>query len=512
MKSASAGKELYKRLRAVPWPQLWAGDVARFDRAGARERFETVSVVRAVGVVFSESGPAEQKEEVKQWLLRLLRDPEEKIRRYAIAALPKIGVGAEEEAELLALLRTTTNAREEKFLGQTLDKIGGAATLETMESAGGLSLRTEQKVKASVARSQSPSVVRLDRVLSDSDRLRIHLRGRSGLEGIVRDEVIEQGKFRVVDVDAGLVAITPLAPCTLGDIFGLRCFGTIGFVLGIVRPAGESETIEALAATIASPLAERLFAALTEGAIRYRLEFIGKGHRRGAVRLVTERAYALCPRILNDAREAPWAIDIHTTGRGDSVELRPRLTPDPRHSHRLDDVPAASHPPLAACIARLGGRAENEIVWDPFCGSGQELIERALLGGVRRIHGTDLSAAAIDIAGRNLAAARIAPVESHFTCCDFRDFAARAGVAPHSLTLILTNPPLGQRVRIPNLRELFDDLFAIAAGLLQPGGRLVFTNPFRMESPQPSLKLLSRQVVDMGGFDCRLEVYEKTRR
>ena len=510
MKSGQASKDLYKQLRALPWARLWAEDVARFDRAAPRERFESVAVIRAVGVVFPESGPVEQRDEVKQWLLGLLHDPEEKVRRYAMAALPKLGAGASEEAELLAILRTGANAREEKFVGQTLNKIGGAATLESIGAAGALSPQTEQRVKASVARAESPSAVRMDRVVSGEGRLRIHLRGRKGLEGIVREEVEAQGKFRVVDVDPGLVAITALAPFTLADLFALRCFGSVGFVLGLVKPAGESDSVESLASLIASPLAQRLFTALTEGSIRYRLEFVGKGHQRAAVRSVADRAYALCPKILNDAREAPWAIDIHATGRGDSVELRPRLTPDPRHAYRLDDVPAASHPPLAACMARLAGRVEDEIVWDPFCGSGMELIERAQLGGVRRAYGTDRSAAAVGIAGRNFAAAHGDSVEARFICCDFRDFAGTEGIAPNSLTLIITNPPLGRRVRIPGLRGLFDDLFACAARLLQPGGRLVFTNPYRMESPQSSLSLQSRRVVDLGGFDCRLELYRKS--
>ena len=513
MKSGNPNKDLYKRLRALPWSQLWTEEVARFDRADRDERFKTVSVVRAVGVVFSESGPVEQMDEVKQWLRRLLHDPEEKVRRYAMAALPKVGVGADEEAELLALLRSTESAREGQFLSRALDKIGGVATLHAIETVGHFSPQTLQRVKASVARSEAPSAIVLDRVLPDSDKLRIHLRGRRGLEGIMRDEVNEHGKFRVIDVDPGHVAVTPLAPCTLADVFGLRCFGTMGIVLGLVPPAtSDAESIDALAAAITSPLAERLFAELTDGAIRYRLEFIGQGHRRGAVRRVADRAFALCPRILNDAREAPWAVEIHATQHGDSVELRPRLTPDPRHSYRLGDVPAASHPPLAACLARLAGRVENESVWDPFCGSALELIERARLGGVRRLYGSDSSPAAIDIARQNIAAAQLPSAETHLACCDFREFAKVAGLAPRSLTLIITNPPLGRRVRIPNLRGLFDDLFAAAAELLAPGGRLVFTNPFRMESPQPSLALRSSHVVDLGGFDCRIEVYEKRER
>ena len=512
MKSANTSKELYRQMRAMQWEPLWKEEVARFDRASPRERFERVSVIRAVGVVFLESGPAGQRDEVRQWLRKLLQDPEEKIRRYAIAALPKIGAGAGGEEELLALLRSGTNEREAKFLGQTLDKIGGAATLEVLGATGALGLHTEQKVRASVARTQSPSAILMDREIADFRGLRIHLRGRAGLEAIVREEVEAQGKFSVLDVQPGLVAITVQAPFTLGDIFALRCFGTVGFVLGNVKSTDDTASTDALASLIASPLSQRLLSTLTQGAIRYRLDFVAKGHQRAAVREIANRAYALCPQLLNDAREAPWAIDIHPGANGDSVELRPRLSPDPRHAYRLDDVPAASHPPLAACMARLAGPQENESVWDPFCGSGLELIERTRLGGVRRVFGSDLSAEAVAIATRNFAASQPGAVAGRFTRCDFRDFPDLQELPAGSVTLIISNPPLGRRVPIRDLRGLFEDLFAVAANLLAPGGRLVFTNPFRMESPERSLKLQSRQTVDLGGFECRLELYRKVAR
>jgi 23S rRNA G2445 N2-methylase RlmL len=349
----------------------------------------------------------------------------------------------------------------------------------------------------------------LDAELSSLGRLRMHLRGRRGLEAYTREEIEAQGKFRIVDVDPGLVAISALSSFTLADIFALRCFGTVGFVLGLAKPGRAGEAIEALASLIASPLSERLFTKLTDGSMRYRLEFVGKGHQRSAVRRIADRAFALCPRILNDAREAPWAIDIHSTPHGESVELRPRISPDPRFAYRCDDVPAASHPPLAACLARAAGPLENASVWDPFCGSGLELIERAKLGGVRRVYGTDRDATAISIIERNFSSAGFTGVERHFHRCDFRELATAAKVASRTLDLIITNPPLGRRVRIPNLRGLFNDLFAVAAEMLRPGGRFVLTNPFRMDSPQRSLKLHSRHVVDLGGFDCRLEVYRK---
>lgn len=510
-------KELYRQLRNLSCERLWADEMPKFDRATPQERIDRVALVRAVGVVFSESGTMDQRDAVRPWLQRLLRDPHEKIRRYAMAALPKIGAGRSEEAELLSLLRTTAVEREKKFLGQTLEKIGGAATLEEIKKgAAGLLPQTEQKVKASLARNESPSAVRMNRQLSDFAGVQIHLRGRRGLEQIVREEVEgsggTKGKFRVNEVSSGLVAMTPVAPFTLADIYALRCFGTVGFVLGSVENSDEAKAVEALAGTITSPLSRRIFKTFTEGSIRYRLEFVSQGHQRGAVRLVTNRAYALCPEILNDPRRAPWIVAIHPTARGSLVELSPKLTPDPRFAYRQHDVPAASHPPLAACMARLAGRVENEIVWDPFCGSGLELVERSLLGGVRSIFGTDLSAEAVAISQDNFSAANLKSIQAKFTCCDFRDFAKGAGLGPNSATLIITNPPMGKRVPIANLPQLFADLFSVAATVLKPGGRLVFANPFQMESPNSSLKLQSRQMVDFRGFDCHLEKYVKTGR
>ena len=202
-------------------------------------------------------------------------------------------------------------------------------------------------------------------------------------------------------------------------------------------------------------------------------------------------------------------MDLHPAGHGISVELRPKLTPDPRFTYREDDIRAASHPPLAACMARLSGRVNNEIVWDPFCGSGLELIERALLGGVQRIYGTDISPDAIAISRANSAAAQVKAVQWKFACCDFRDYATVEGLGPKSVTLMITNPPMGRRIRVPDLRGLLRDLFAVAAKVLKPGGRLIFANPLRIEPLDPSLKLKHRKVIDLGGFNCRLEMYLK---
>jgi tRNA G10 N-methylase Trm11 len=68
---------------------------------------------------------------------------------------------------------------------------------------------------------------------------------------------------------------------------------------------------------------------------------------------------------------------------------------------------------------------------------------------------------------------------------------------------------MGRRIRVSNMRRLFGDLFAVAAAVLKPGGRLIFANPLRIEPLDRSLKLKYRKVIDLGGFNCRLEMYLK---
>jgi tRNA G10 N-methylase Trm11 len=222
---------------------------------------------------------------------------------------------------------------------------------------------------------------------------------------------------------------------------------------------------------------------------------------------LASRVYARCPEILNDPRKVTWTVDIYPSGRGQLVELRPNLTPDPRFSYRQRDVPAASHPQLAACLARLAGRMENEVIWDPFCGSGLELIESAFLGGVGSVFGTDRSTEALGIAQSNFAAAHRESVSAKFICGDFRDVASGKDLGARPVTLIITNPPMGMRVPVANLRQLIEDLFRVAVNVLNPGGRLVFVNPLARATPHPLLKLQFQQKVDMGGFECRMEKY-----
>ena len=265
------------------------------------------------------------------------------------------------------LKREKPGERERKNLARALDKIGGKATLDVADK---LPVQTSLKVKASIAREESPSTISLDEKIEKVASLQIHLRNRRGLEGFVRQEVesSQQARrlFEVKSSRPGLVELTPLAAFRLSDLLSLRCFGTLAFVLGKIPKPDAAPIAKVLAAS------SHLLQTLTQGSLRYRLEFPSLGHQRALVREIANRVYALSPDLLNDARSAPWAVEIHPYDGQFLVELRPRLSPDPRFSYRMLDVPAASHPPLAACMARLSGTSGSDAVWDPFFGSGLE--------------------------------------------------------------------------------------------------------------------------------------------
>jgi vesicle coat complex subunit len=52
--------------------------------------------------------------QVKSWVKSLLSDPSEKVRRYAMAAIPKLGGDVEAEKEIITILKTSSVEREKR--------------------------------------------------------------------------------------------------------------------------------------------------------------------------------------------------------------------------------------------------------------------------------------------------------------------------------------------------------------------------------------------------------------
>lgn len=506
-----ADNELYRRLRGKSVAALWAEDVAAFDRMAEPERTRHAAVIRAVGVVLADRGAPEERARAVAWLNALLGDASEKVRRYAMAALPKLGEDIVAESRLLGILASPAGDRERRNAIDALGRIGGEATLRAARNDPGALPLPLGRLEARVARKTDPGSLQFESPLQRVAGLRIHLRCREGLESILAEEVrsLLAGKLAVQSAAPGCVVTDALAPFTLSDLLRLRCVAHLAFALGEVRARDRAEATRLLAQRIASPRLRDLASAFNAGAFRYRLELDASLGNAEMTRQVAAEAHRIDPSALNDPREAPWSVDVLPTRAGAGVELRPRLVPDPRFAYRVGEVAAGSHPPLAAAMARLAGAFQGEVAWDPFCGGGVELVERARLGGVDRVIGTDLSESAIGVARRNFEAAAVPGVRSSFIQADFRSHARIPELAATGVTLVITNPPMGRRVPVPDLRGLIADLFRSAAEVLRPGGRLVFPNPVRIEPEPGTLRLVSRGRVDLGGFACRLEVWRK---
>jgi SAM-dependent methyltransferase len=384
-------------------------------------------------------------------------------------------------------------------------------------------------LEANIARQTQAGALQPDSRLEDLREVRVLLSCRSGLAGFLREELAEHGTTRAVfhptappdgrHETADHLELSPRKPFALEDLFSIRCWSSLGFPLGglpALPRAGAPLPLKELARLAGSPLAWKIMRAFTGGPIRYRWEFPARRIHATCARELSERVHALRPGLLNDPRQAPWEMRVAETPRGIFVTLLPKFRPDPRFAYRTGDVPAASHPPLAAAMARFAevGSApfrHREHIWDPFCGSGLELAECALRDASAHLWGTDLDPAAHRVAAANIERARTATTHVPHTPVrvftgDFRD-APKLGIPGDTLTLVITNPPLGKRVPKKDLADLMQSLFSMAQRALVPGGRLVLINPCAPFADKGTLRLQASRRIDLGFAHFPLEKY-----
>ena len=495
--------DLYRALRGKPCDELWR-DAQALASLAEPERSRRAAVVRAVGVAFADRADEAGKARARDWLRGLLADPSEKIRRYAAAALPKLGDDRGAEGALLARLPGASSESERRALREALGKVGGRATLDS----GAAGAPDVGRLLARAARQDNPGSVDTDALLPAG--IDLAFRCRPGLEALLAEELAERlPETRTDTVAPGRVQVRAEGRLRVADLLRPRVAASVALVLGEVRARSAAAAVQPIALRLAGQVGSSVLRAATRGAPRYRIEAPDDLAGADFHRAVADAVRALAPDLLNDARGAPWSLDLLPIAGGVRLELRPRFVPDPRFAYRTGDIPAASHPPLAAAMARLAGRREGDVVWDPFCGSGLELVERASLGGVSLLVGGDLDPAAVAVARANLEAANLAGARSRLLVGDFREHRKVPELTAGTVSLVLTNPPMGRRVPVKDLRGLIGDLFDAAADVLSPGGRLVFPNPVRVAPADDRLRLVSATDVDLGGFTCRLERWDR---
>ena len=384
---------------------------------------------------------------------------------------------------------------ERRALAEALGKLGGSDALERLRDLdpgddAELARRRDRALLIAdrTAKRDVESEVALD--VDPPAPVVVRVRCKAGLGGLLVEDLTARGFAPTPHGDAAADVKLDRAWSAL---FASRLWERAG-----VRVPLASVDPAAIVAALTTPNVRALLQAWTRGPIRWRLGF-AQGHKRAVVWNVAKEVTARAPELINDPTQTTWDVLV-----GDhALELAPRRFDDPRFAWRVADIPAASHPTVAAALAYVGEARKGDRVWDPFAGSAAELIERTRLGAYASLLGTDLDDKALAAARLNLASAH---VEATLATADARTH------DPGDIDLIVTNPPLGSRVQLDATALLVAALPNFARALA-PGGRLVWITPAQRKTTKVAEQLGLRRTrslaVDLGGVRGHLERWER---
>ncbi len=441
-------------------------------------------------------------------LLTALEDTDPKTRRNAAIALGHVARADVEDA-LLATWERDPRPPMRRTIATSLGKVGGVRSLPLLRDAAQSEdaelARIAQRARAMVERTGSRSERgSIDASRSPPRPAAFVALARSGLEDLLADELTNVAAVVETRV-AGPGRVTARLAGSIDALLAARTMLSFHFAVPSETRRGSEALSETIARAATSDAAKEIFATWTAGPVRYRIAWAEGGHQRAAIWDASRAIASHAPELVNDPTASTWELVVARSENVVELTIAPRALVDPRFAWRRRDVPAASHPTVAAALALVAGVRDDDIVWDPFVGSGAELVERALLGPARALFGSDIDPEALAASRENLAAAG---VEARLEQQDALD------PAPNGVTLILTNPPMGRRAsRAAGLDERLDRFVAHAAQALVPRGRLVWMAPWprraRTAARAAGLTLEWARAVDMGGFEAELQRWVK---
>lgn len=140
--------------------------------------------------------------------------------------------------------------------------------------------------------------------------------------------------------------------------------------------------------------------------------------------------------------------------------------------HRPHFAPVSIHPKYARALVNMARVRAGDLVADPFCGTGGQLLEAALVGA--RVVGGDLDA-------RMAAGTR--DMLASYGVKDARVEARDVGELPEFLgekaDVVISDPPYGRSstTHQEEMGELYERFFHAAREALKPGGRLAIITP-----------------------------------
>lgn len=231
-------------------------------------------------------------------------------------------------------------------------------------------------------------------------------------------------------------------------------------------------------------------------------------------------------------------LNIHISEEACTLSLDSSGESLHQRGYRVASVEAPINEVLAAGLIKLSGwKADCDFI-DPFCGSGTFLIEAALMArniypGVFRkefgfekwkdfdrelfdeiynddsqerefdhkIYGYDINLPAIEVASRNVKSAGVSDLVV-LKQQDFRKF-----TNPSQKSIIITNPPYGERLTPPDLLTLYQSIGKVLKHEFSGGEAWIISSKqelFEHIGLRPSLKI---QVLN-GSLDCDFRKYQ----
>jgi len=391
-------------------------------------------------------------------------------------------------AELIKAYKQASDASEIKALTDSLGKTGSPEALEILKESSGKSVdKAAIKLQRDLIGDNSLVKKCLPGAFVDSGKMIVWF--TRGVEKLAKEKSLFS---KATSIEPGVLVVENMSWLKLE---GNNLWRRAGFVIGETRDHSPGNL-----ALILSGVRDRIFSA-TEGGESGNIKIrLGRkaGVSRGFIWDFAQKLMTLDSGLINDGRAAAWELE----SIGEYAVLIPLQCEDRRFSWRNSDVDGASDPTIAASIVELARIAPNDVVFDPFCGAGTELILAARLSPKARLIGTDIDEQAIRSAS-----------ESVFKAGVKVEFFQQNGLnfTSTKVDVVISNPPFGMRTIRGEARAVLEDFFMGIRKKLNPNGRVVILSHAPSSTQQwaeaGGLKLSRTAPIFLGRMPCELQLF-----
>lgn len=205
-------------------------------------------------------------------------------------------------------------------------------------------------------------------------------------------------------------------------------------------------------------------------------------------------------RLINDGRDPHWEI----VGVGGKVVLVPRKFIDSRFEWRNSLLEGASDPTIASALVCFAEIGPNDVVYDPFCGAGTELVLSKKIANAKTLIGSDRDEKAVASARDVL---KKAEMSADLFCADAISFDLKA------CDVVISNPPFGMRTSRGAARDILEQFFSVVSRKLSPRGRIIILShapsSTRQWAHDAGFVLTKHMMVRLGNMPCEIQRFER---